>query len=81
MKFLSIILLVFVLSAAWIGMPGPEPYTPVYPAYFGNRVDIPADNPMTVQVFSWGGCCSMKPLGWEGERTGAAGADASYESA
>lgn len=54
MKFLSIILLVFVLSAAWIDMPGPEPYTPVYPAYFGNRVDIPADNPMTVQGIQLG---------------------------
>jgi cytochrome c peroxidase len=24
-----------------------EPYTPVYPAYFGNRTNIPANNPLT----------------------------------
>ena len=24
-----------------------EPYAPVYPAYFGNRTNIPADNPLT----------------------------------
>jgi len=32
-----------------MGMAGPEPYTPAYPAYFGNRIDIPVNNPMTVQ--------------------------------
>jgi len=37
-----------------MGMPGPEPYTAVYPAYFGNRINVPADNPMTVQGIQLG---------------------------
>jgi len=53
-KRLCIISLVLVFSAAWVGMPGPEPYTPVYPAYFGNRIDVPANNPMTVQGIQLG---------------------------
>ncbi|MBN9384329.1 MAG: cytochrome-c peroxidase [Chitinophagaceae bacterium] len=46
---------ILILSAATgflgfgIRAPGVEPLTPVYPSYFGNRIDIPADNPLTVQ--------------------------------
>jgi cytochrome c peroxidase len=38
-----------VVLAAWSGKKGPEPYTPAYPAYFGNRIEIPAENPTTLQ--------------------------------
>src|ERR1700761_5435840 len=40
----------FVLIAlAFIGPPGPTPYPLSYPAYYGNRINIPADNPLTVE--------------------------------
>lgn len=41
--------MILALSAAGVRMPGPTPYLPVYPAYFGNRIDLPDDNPMTVE--------------------------------
>ena len=42
--------LAFILVAqAFIGHPGPTPYPLSYPAYYGNRINIPADNPLTVE--------------------------------
>jgi cytochrome c peroxidase len=37
------------LTAAGTSMQGPEPFTPAYPSYFGSRIYIPDDNPLTVQ--------------------------------
>lgn len=37
------------MSLAGIRRQGPEPVHIDYPAYFGNRISIPADNPTTVE--------------------------------
>jgi cytochrome c peroxidase len=54
MKHSTVLLLVLALSAAWVGLQDPEPYKPIYPAYFGNRIDVPAENPMTLQGIQLG---------------------------
>ena len=38
---------VFILTAMGDPVPEKGPYTLSYPAYFGNRLNIPSDNPMT----------------------------------
>lgn len=37
------------VTAAGIPVRRADPLTPVYPSYFGNRIDVPSDNPLTVQ--------------------------------
>ena len=39
-----------------------EPYKPVYPAYFGNRTNIPADNPLTREGVALGRRLFYEPL-------------------
>lgn len=46
-------------AQAFIGLPlaaagGPTPYPLAYPAYYGNRFAIPADNPLTVEGVALG---------------------------
>lgn len=41
-------------AEAFIGLPGPTPYPLSYPSYYGNRIDIPADNPLTVEGVALG---------------------------
>jgi cytochrome c peroxidase len=41
-------------AQAFIGRPHVTPYPLTYPAYFGNRVNIPADNPLTVEGVALG---------------------------
>ena len=48
-KITGLITIVTVLPAAVLITPGPDPYKPVYPSYFGNRIELPEDNPLTVQ--------------------------------
>ncbi|HEV2479648.1 MAG TPA: cytochrome c peroxidase [Puia sp.] len=36
------------------GRPGPTPYPLSYPSYYGNRIDIPADNPLSVEGVALG---------------------------
>ena len=42
------------IALAFIGRPGPTPYPLSYPAYYGNRIDIPTDNPLTVEGVALG---------------------------
>ncbi|NLR57202.1 c-type cytochrome [Chitinophaga polysaccharea] len=43
-------------------LPVPEPYVPVYPANFGNRLNIPADNPLTKEGVLLGRMLFYEPL-------------------
>jgi cytochrome c peroxidase len=56
-----ILLVVIGLLAATTRVPGPEPFTPIYPSYFGNRIDIPTDNPFTVQGIQLGRMLFYEP--------------------
>jgi cytochrome c peroxidase len=47
--------LALVLGAqAFIKRPAPTPYPLSYPGYYGNRINIPADNPLTVEGVALG---------------------------
>jgi cytochrome c peroxidase len=41
-------------AQAFIGRAHPTPYPLSYPAYYGNRLNIPADNPLTVEGVALG---------------------------
>jgi cytochrome c peroxidase len=50
--YISLVLVAGICVAAWVGpgrgsVAGPTPYKVAYPAYFGNRVNLRADNPLT----------------------------------
>ncbi len=61
MKAGCIVVAFVCLAAVTIPTIPAKPYKLEYPAYFSNRLYIPADNPLTEEGCTWAGVCFMKP--------------------